>query len=111
MTVTEIFAQARALSPQERKELAKLLIDSLDTDENPGKAKTGAEIVVLLQTMNPIEFIDSHIEDLLNGSSISDKSARIVSSHIRMKTKHDSNSGYNGDFAFIPQLFARHPMA
>jgi hypothetical protein len=61
MTVTEIFAQAKTLNPQERKELAKLLIDSLD--ESPGRAKTGAEIVALLQTMNPIEFVDSHIED------------------------------------------------
>jgi hypothetical protein len=30
MTVTEIMQQAQALSPQERKELVKLLIDSLE---------------------------------------------------------------------------------
>jgi hypothetical protein len=33
MTVAEILDQARALSPQECKELAKLLIDTLDTRE------------------------------------------------------------------------------
>ncbi len=32
MTITEILKQAEALSPQERKELAKLLIDSLDVE-------------------------------------------------------------------------------
>ena len=63
MTIREIFAQAKELNPQERKELAKLLIDTLDADESPGKAKTGAEIVALLQSMNPIEFVDSEIED------------------------------------------------
>ena len=30
MTITEILDQAKALSPQEQKELAKLLIDMLD---------------------------------------------------------------------------------
>jgi hypothetical protein len=30
MTITEILEQAKTLSPQERKELAKLLIDMLD---------------------------------------------------------------------------------
>jgi hypothetical protein len=33
MTITDILEQAQALSPQERKELAKLLIDSLDVPE------------------------------------------------------------------------------
>jgi hypothetical protein len=63
MIITEIFEQAKALSPEERKELAKLLIDTLDTSEAPSQAKTGAEIVVMLQSMKPIEFVDSHIED------------------------------------------------
>ncbi|MDQ7024418.1 MAG: hypothetical protein Q9P44_02545 [Anaerolineae bacterium] len=31
MTVAEILEQAKTLSPQERKELVKLLVDSLDT--------------------------------------------------------------------------------
>lgn len=33
MTVTEIMQQAQALSPQERKELVKLLVDSLDVSQ------------------------------------------------------------------------------
>lgn len=65
MTITEILDQALTLSPQERKELAKLLIDSLDTGEilSTGQAKTGAEIAAMLEAMEPIEFVDSHIED------------------------------------------------
>ena len=63
MTVTEIFEQAKTLNSQERKELAKLLIDSLHISEAISQAKTGAEIVAILQTMKPIEFVESHIED------------------------------------------------
>jgi hypothetical protein len=63
MTITDILDQAKALSPQERKELAKLLIDTLDTGETAHQPKTGAEIVALLQTMQPIEFVDPDIED------------------------------------------------
>jgi hypothetical protein len=63
MTVAEILDQAKALSAQERKELAKLLIDTLETDEPVSQAKTGAEIVAMLEAMEPIEFVDPHIED------------------------------------------------
>lgn len=63
MTITEIFDQAKALSTQERKELAKLLIDTLDISESTEQPKTGAEIVAMLQAMEPIELVDSHIED------------------------------------------------
>ena len=63
MTITEILDQAKALSPQERKELAKLLIDTLDTGESTAQPKTGAEIVAMLQTMEPIVFVDPQIED------------------------------------------------
>jgi hypothetical protein len=63
MTITEILNQAKALTPQERKELAKLLIDTLDTGELVSQAKTGAEIVAMLETMEPIEFVDPDIED------------------------------------------------
>lgn len=63
MTITEIFDQAKALNPEERKELAKLLIDTLDISATASRAKTGAEIVAMLQSMEPIEFVDSHIED------------------------------------------------
>jgi hypothetical protein len=55
--------QAQALSVQERKELAKLLIDTLDASNAPAQAKTGAEIAAMLQTMEPAELIDPHIED------------------------------------------------
>jgi hypothetical protein len=63
MTITEILEQAKALSPQERKELAKLLIDTLDTNVSVTQPKTGAEIVAMLESMPPIEFVDPHIED------------------------------------------------
>ena len=63
MTITEILEQAKALSPQERKELAKMLIDMLDTGETVSQAKTGAEIVAMLEAIEPIEFVDPEIED------------------------------------------------
>lgn len=64
MTVSDLLEQARALlSPAERKELTKLLIDTLDTGESVSQAKTGAEIVAMLEAMDPIEFVDDHIED------------------------------------------------
>jgi hypothetical protein len=63
MTVAEILDQAKALSPQERKELVKLLNDMVDTGESTSQAKTGAEIVAMLETMEPIEFVDPEIED------------------------------------------------
>lgn len=63
MTITEIFEQAKTLTAQERKELAKLLIDTLDADEADTQARTGAEIVAMLAAMEPIEFIDPEIED------------------------------------------------
>lgn len=63
MTVAEILEQAKTLNPQERKELAKLLIDTLDTDQLSTESKTGAEIVAMLNDMEPIEFVDFSIED------------------------------------------------
>jgi hypothetical protein len=63
MTIMDIFDQAKALSPQERKELAKMLIDTLDTDQTASQAKTGAEIVAILETMEPIEFVDPDIQN------------------------------------------------
>lgn len=62
MTVTEILEQAKALSPEERKELAKHLIDMIDTVPSR-KPKTGAEIAKYLRNTPPIELVDSHIED------------------------------------------------
>lgn len=64
MTLLEILDQAKALSPQERKELTKMLIDILvDTDEPVAQPKTGSEIVAMLEAMQPIEFVNPHIED------------------------------------------------
>lgn len=63
MTVSEILEQAKTLSPYERRELAKLIIDTLDVETPISQAKTGAEIVAMLQAMPPIEFVDDHIED------------------------------------------------
>jgi len=63
MTVAELLSQAKTLSPQERKELAKLLIDTLDSSQSSTQAKTGAEIVALLQTMEPIAFVAPHLDD------------------------------------------------
>jgi hypothetical protein len=63
MTITELLEQAKTLTPQERKELAKLLIDTLDTDETATPPKTGAEIAAMLEAMAPIEFVDPHIEN------------------------------------------------
>jgi hypothetical protein len=63
MTVTEVFEQAKALTPQERKELMKLLVDILDV-ETPVAPKTGAEIVAMLEALpEPIGLVDDHIED------------------------------------------------
>jgi len=66
MTIAELLNQAMTLSPQERKELAKLLIDTLDVPEDQHlmeQPKTGAEIAAMLRSMEPIAFIDPQIED------------------------------------------------
>ncbi len=63
MTVAEILEQAKALSLQERKDLAKALIDMLDAGASITQAKTGAEIVAMLETMEPVAFVDPDIED------------------------------------------------
>jgi hypothetical protein len=39
MTVAEIMEQAKTLSPTERKELVKLLVDSLDVEGTPQPRK------------------------------------------------------------------------
>lgn len=63
MTITELLDQAKALSPHERKELVKLLIDTLEPSELTPLPKTGADIVAMIEAMEPIEFIDATIED------------------------------------------------
>ncbi|MBL8132775.1 MAG: hypothetical protein JNL42_13020 [Anaerolineae bacterium] len=63
MTVAEILHQAKALSVEERKELAKLLIDTLDSDVENRQSGTGADIVAMLRAIDPIEFVDPHLDD------------------------------------------------
>jgi hypothetical protein len=69
MSVAEIFQQAKLLSVQQRKELAKILIDTLDGEDAGGAAsqhstvKTGAEIAAMLEAMEPVEFVDNDIDD------------------------------------------------
>ena len=64
MTISEILEQARALTPQERKELVKRLIDMLDAPPLTHTPKTGAEIVALLEALDAsVELVDAHIED------------------------------------------------
>jgi hypothetical protein len=69
MTITEILDQAKALSPQERKELAKLLIDTLDTSEPTAQPSDqpethwGKNLLRLLDEIGPIELIHPEIED------------------------------------------------
>jgi hypothetical protein len=67
MTVAEILEQAKALSPQERKELAKLLIDTLDvpSEQKSDEAEEhwGKNLLRLLDELGPIELIHPEIED------------------------------------------------
>jgi len=63
-TVTEILEQAKKLTREEREELARQLLTTPDEPEPSRRAKTGAEIVALLEAMDgPVEFVDPHIED------------------------------------------------
>lgn len=68
MTVTEILEQAKALSPEERKELAKHLIDMIDTvpSEKVNDTKDGEHwgksLNKLLDDLNPV-LKYSEIED------------------------------------------------
>ncbi len=67
MTITEILEQAKKLTPQERKELAKSLIDSLDIAEEPTidepEEHWGQNLLRLLDELGPIELIHPEIED------------------------------------------------
>jgi hypothetical protein len=63
MTIPEILDQAKALSPHEQEELAWRLFEMLDQEQTRTEAKTGAEIVQMLATIPPIEFVDADIED------------------------------------------------
>jgi hypothetical protein len=66
MTVAEIMEQAQTLSPQERKELVKLLVDSLDVgkpDSDEVEEHWGQSLVRLLHELGPIEMANPEIED------------------------------------------------
>lgn len=66
MTVLEIMKQAKALSPQERKELVKLLVDSLEVvhpSSNQPQAHWGQSLLRLLDELGPIEMANPEIED------------------------------------------------
>ncbi|MEQ8676113.1 MAG: hypothetical protein RLP44_22710 [Aggregatilineales bacterium] len=63
MTITEILEQAKKLTPHERKELTKLLIDMMEPSASATQPKTGAEIVAMLENIDPIEFVDPQIAD------------------------------------------------
>ncbi|GIK67271.1 MAG: hypothetical protein BroJett018_50650 [Chloroflexota bacterium] len=66
MTVLEIMKQAEALSPQERKELVKLLVDSLEvvaSRSNESGEHWGQSLIRLLEDLGPIETANPEIED------------------------------------------------
>jgi hypothetical protein len=67
MTITEILEQAKALSPQERKELAKRLIDMMDAPQQIDAAESGEHwgkaLLRLLDEVGPIDLIYPEIED------------------------------------------------
>lgn len=65
MTVKEVFEQAKALSPEERRELLKMLVDTFTTEQQPEQTrKTGAEIVAMIEALEaPIEMKYPEIED------------------------------------------------
>ena len=68
----EALALALKLAPKERLQLIEQIASSVEREieahasgeEQPViPAKTGAEIVAMLETMEPIEFVDPDIED------------------------------------------------
>jgi hypothetical protein len=67
MTVLEILEQAKTLSAEERKELAKLLIDTLETTPQVAAHEPtehwGKNLLRLLDELGPIELVHPEIED------------------------------------------------
>ena len=67
MTIIEILEQAKALSPEERKELAKLLIDTLNVTQEPKAAAQeehwGENLLRLLDELGSVELLHPEIED------------------------------------------------
>jgi hypothetical protein len=67
MTMADIREQAKKLTPEERKELAKWLIDSLDGTPEPKSDEPeghwGQNLLRLLDELGPIDLIYPEIED------------------------------------------------
>lgn len=67
MTIAEVFEQAKLLNPQERKELAKMLIDIIDVGESTEATKDdehwGHSLNQLMDEIEPIEMKYPEIED------------------------------------------------
>lgn len=67
MTISEILEQVRTLSPQERKELVKLLIDMMDMPASVPASEPeehwGKNLLRLLDEIGPIELKYPEIED------------------------------------------------
>jgi len=67
MTVAEIMEQAKTLSVQERKELVKRLVDTLDLppEQKPDEPEEhwGKSLNRLLDAIGPIEMLYPEIED------------------------------------------------
>ena len=68
MTVAEILEQAKALSLQERKELTKLLVDTLDieitiTSDELHREHWGQSLKQLMDEVGSIELLYPEIED------------------------------------------------
>ena len=71
MTVFEVLEQAKALKPSERKELVKLLIDTLEVepviadhaDDTTTAEPWGKRLVRILEQTDLADWGDPHIED------------------------------------------------
>ena len=71
MTVLEVLEQAKTLSPRERQELAKLLIDTLEveavttdpTEDPPNSEPWGIRLVQMLQQVEMADWGDPNLEN------------------------------------------------
>jgi hypothetical protein len=64
VSLDEVLALALKLAPKQRLQLIEQVASSVEREIEPvSQAKTGAEIVAMLETIDPIEFVDADIED------------------------------------------------
>ncbi|MFN3342846.1 MAG: hypothetical protein ACK40M_09130 [Flavobacteriales bacterium] len=65
MTIAELFKQASQLTPDERKTLAVMLVESLDTSPAPvsSEGHWGREVVALVEAMDSAAWQASGPED------------------------------------------------